>query len=264
MLFMIKKSEAYGIIGTMLFAILLFLLFWLVKLPFTQNSYNEPIYINLGNSNDGGGIEIPQEASNTTASANSQKAIHHIATNQENIMTQVNESPVSVPNTRQLKKKTIPNENQEKANAQKMVNQAFERAQAEKQKAEQQAISKAQKLGSIFGKDQGAGSGNTQGSGVQGNPLGTVGGSANCINASVAGRSPLYIPSPSYQSNDEGTVTVHVVVDREGIVTNAYIGNSTTTSQTLRNAALEAARKSKFSKGDHDAIGTIVYHFILR
>lgn len=264
MLFMIKKSEAYGIIGTMVFAILLFLLFWLVRLPFTENSYDEPIYINLGNSDNGGGVEIPQAAATATVSEKSQKVNPHI-TNEEHLMTQVDESPVSVPdNAKKDKKKPIPNENQQKANDQKLINQAFERAQAEKQKAEQEAISKAQKLGSIFGKDQGQGSGNTQGSGVQGNPLGTVGGSANGINASVAGRSPLYIPSPSYQSNDEGTVTVHVVVDRDGIVTNAYIGASTTTSQTLRSAALEAARKSKFSKGDHDAIGTIVYHFILR
>ncbi|MGC9151468.1 MAG: energy transducer TonB [Microbacter sp.] len=260
---MIKKSEAYGYIGTTLFAVLLFLLFWLVKLPFTQNSYNEPIYINLGNSTEGGGVELPQEAAAATASEKSQITPQH-AVNHENLMTQVDESPVSVPNQiKQTKKKPIPNENQEKVAAQKMINQAFQRAQAEKQKAEQEAINKAQKLGSLFGKDQGQGAGNTQGSGVQGNPLGTVGGNANGISASVAGRSPLYIPTPSYQSNDEGTVTVHVVVDREGSVTNAYIGASTTTSQSLRNAALEAAKKSKFSKGDHDAIGTIVYHFIL-
>jgi TonB family protein len=74
----------------------------------------------------------------------------------------------------------------------------------------------------------------------------------------------MYIPSPTYQSNDEGSITVHVVVDRDGNVSNAYIGTSTTTSETLRSAALEAARRSKFSKGTNDAIGTIVYHFVLK
>jgi TonB family protein len=260
-----RKSTRYGIIGTTVFAILVLLLFLLVKLPSMQNSFNEPVYINLGDAPDGVGVSEPSPAMSAPVKVKL-KATTAAPSSHENVETQIANSPVSMPDVKKTNKNSVvKQENIDKKKAQKLTDEAFQRTQQAKKAAEQQdIINRAQKLGSIFGKDQGAGSGNTQGSGVQGNPLGTVGGSANGINASVAGRSSLYIPSPTYQSNDEGTVTVHVVVDRDGSVSNAYIGASTTTSEILRNAALEAARKSKFSKGNNDAIGTIVYHFVLK
>lgn len=257
-----KKSKFYGIIGTTVFAIVVFLLFLLVKLPFTQSSYSEPIYINLGDANDGVGVSVPSPAMSAIPTK-SEKQTSLVSTHQ-NVLTQVENSPVSMPETKKKKIKTeiSQKENIEKKNDQKLAEEAFQKAKLAKQESEKQAINRARKLGSVFGTDQGHGGGSGQGDAVQGNPLGVIGG--NGVSVSVSGRSPLYIPSPSYQSNDEGVVTVHVMVDQNGNVSNAYIGASTTTNQTLRNAALEAARKSKFSKGNHDAIGTIIYHFILK
>lgn len=261
-----RKSTLYGIIGTTVFAILVLLLFLLVTLPSLQNPYNEPIYVNLGDAPDGVGVSVPSPAmtapmevkAKPVSSASQQPSSH------ENVLTQLKKSPVSMSETKKIIKNSIAQkENIDKKKDQKLIDEAFQRAaQAKKNAEHQDAINKAQKLGSVFGANHGIGSGNGQGDHVQGNPLGVVGGRG--VNASVSGRSSMYLPSPAYQSNDEGTITVHVVVDRDGNVSNAYIGASTTTSESLRRAALEAARKSRFSKGETDAVGTIVYHFVLK
>ncbi len=259
-----RKSTRYGIIGTTVFAILVLLLFLLVKLPSMQNSFNEPVYINLGDAPDGVGVSVPSPAMSAPVEVKSKATAAASPSLHENVETQIANSPVSMPDSKKTNKNSVvKQENINKKKDQKLIDEAFQRAQQAKKSAEQQGIiNRAQKLGSVFGANHGNGSGNGQGDHVQGNPLGVIGG--NGVNVSVSGRSPMYIPSPVYQSNDEGTVTVHVVVNRDGNVSNAYIGVSTTTSETLRDAALQAARKSKFSKGDHDAIGTIVYHFVLK
>jgi TonB family protein len=259
-----RKSTRYGIIGTIVFAILVLLLFLLVKLPSIQNPFNEPIYINLGDAPDGGGISVPSPALSASVEVKSKAKVSSSASSDENVETQIANSPVSMSDKKKAtKKNAIKSESINKNKNQQLIDKAFQRTLQVKKTAEhQQDINKAQKLGSIFGTNYGKGGGNGQGNHVQGNPLGVIGG--NGINVSVSGRSSMYIPSPAYQSNDEGSITVHVVVDRDGNVSNAYIGASTTTSETLRSAALEAARKSKFSKGTNDAIGTIVYHFVLK
>jgi TonB family protein len=259
-----RKSTQYGIIGTIAFAILVLLLFLLVKLPSTQSPFNEPIFINLGDTPDGAGVSIPLPALSTPGKIKSKLEVSSSSSSHENVETQITNSPVSMPDQKKAtKKNAIKTGNIDTKKSQKFIDEAFQRTQQAKKAAEhQQDINKAQKLGSVFGTNFGKGGGNSQGNHVQGNPLGVIGG--NGINVSVSGRSSMYIPSPTYQSNDEGSITVHVVVDRDGNVSNAYIGTSTTTSETLRSAALEAARRSKFSKGTNDAIGTIVYHFVLK
>jgi len=259
-----RKSTRYGIIGTTVFAILVLLLFLLVKLPSMQNPFNEPVYINLGDTPDGVGVSVPSPKMSTPMEVKSKANATASPSLHENVETQIANSPVSMPDSKKINKNSVvKQENIDKKKDQKLIDEAFQRAQQAKKTAEQQdIINRAQKLGTVFGANHGNGAGNGQGDHVQGNPLGVIGG--NGVNVSVSGRSPMYIPSPAYQSNDEGTVTVHVVVNRDGNVSNAYIGASTTTSETLRDAALQAARKSKFSKGDHDAIGTIVYHFVLK
>ena len=260
-----RKSTRYGIIGTTVFAILVLLLFLLVKIPSIQNSFNEPVYINLGDAPDGVGVAVPSPATSAPMVVKSKAIASSSPASHENVETQIANSPVSMPDVKKTRKNSVvKQESIDKKKDQKLIDEAFQRAQQAKKTAEQQQsiINRAQKLGSVFGEDHGKGFGNGQGDHVQGNPLGVIGG--NGVNVSVSGRSPMYIPSPAYLSNNEGTVTVHVVVDRDGSVSNAYIGASTTTDETLRNAALLAAKKSKFSKGDHDAIGTIIYHFILK
>ncbi|MCG8700619.1 MAG: TonB family protein [Bacteroidales bacterium] len=119
--------------------------------------------------------------------------------------------------------------------------------------------------------------GNATGSGNMGNPTGDE----NAINrnegisegtgisASLAGRSPVALPKPSFNVQEEGKVVVEVKVDRDGNVIEANPGakGSTTWNSALLAAAKRAALRSKFtSKSDapfHQK-GTITYVFKLR
>lgn len=82
------------------------------------------------------------------------------------------------------------------------------------------------------------------------------------ISASVGSRSVVSLPKPQYSdTTSEGTVVVVVVVNSEGSVISAVVSSSNT-SANLRNSALAAARKARFSKSDNNAEkGTITYRF---
>lgn len=74
--------------------------------------------------------------------------------------------------------------------------------------------------------------------------------------------------TPVYNKQAEGKVVVNVVVDPSGNVVRASInaGLSNTTNQGLRNAALAAAKKTKFNEieGVDNETGTITYIFRLK
>ena len=108
------------------------------------------------------------------------------------------------------------------------------------------------------------GSGSTTGNTSQGNPLGSgsSGGNSWSLNGrSLSGR----LVQPSYNSNEEGRITVNIRVDANGNVTSASVGSPTNISSTeLRNAAISAAKATKFTSGNGVAAGTITYNFRLR
>ena len=275
-----RKSKIYGIVGTTIFAVLVILLLLFVNIISLQDIHSEPVIINFGDSEDGVGLAVPTPATTpatvipTKAASSKQKA-----QSDENLASQLDESPVT---TVEKKKPTVVKQqtpkqledNRKKIQDDLLKQQAKAKAAADAAIATQQAqaADKARKMGSVFGSNHGAGSGDGQsGSGVKGNPLGkiggtgsgTAGGTGNGI-ATISGRTGR-AESAVYNSNDEGTVTVNVTVDKDGQVSKAYIGSPTnTTSPELREAALVAARKSKFSTGANDAIGIIIYHFKLR
>lgn len=259
-----RKSKIYGIVGTTIFAVLMLLLFLFVRIESMQDSYNEPIVVNLGDSEDGVGAAVPNPAP-PTAPLPVQPASHKekAQPQNENLATQADESPITAV---EKKKPTVtkPTAHQLEENRRKIQNDLLQQEQAKEEAVKQAQIAdKARKMGSVFGSNHGTGSGDGQsGSGIKGNPLGKVGGTG--VSVSVAGRTVTLTPSPAYNSNDEGKVTVNVTVDKDGNVTRAYIGSATTTSETLRDAAIQAARRSKFSTGTNEAIGTITYRFILK
>ncbi len=57
---------------------------------------------------------------------------------------------------------------------------------------------------------------------------------------------------------------VSIQVSASGSVISASVTSSTTSSAALKNAALAAAKQSRFSEGDHTESGTITYRFKLR
>ena len=76
----------------------------------------------------------------------------------------------------------------------------------------------------------------------------------------------LQIPEMN-KIQEEGRVVVTITVDPKGNVIDTRVNNRTnTTNLQLRNAALEAARKTKFNAigGDNNQTGSITYYFKLK
>ena len=75
------------------------------------------------------------------------------------------------------------------------------------------------------------------------------------------------LPRPVYNIQEEGRVVVTITVDPEGKVVDTRINNRTnTTNLQLRQAAVEAARRTKFNAigGENNQTGTITYYFKLK
>ncbi|MBO4691009.1 MAG: energy transducer TonB [Paludibacteraceae bacterium] len=119
---------------------------------------------------------------------------------------------------------------------------------------EEAAIEKARTMGSLFGKsDKNYKSAN-------GNPMGR--GSLGSANWSLPGRGLRgSLPLPSNNFTQEGRVIVEIHVNAAGQVTLAAIKGGTVLDKKTQELALEAARKAKFTEGDHEQIGTITYNF---
>ena len=106
--------------------------------------------------------------------------------------------------------------------------------------------------------------GSTEGNSTQGKPSGSVGYGTWAL----GGRDMVgELPRPAYNIQEEGRVVVTITVDPDGNVIETRINNRTnTTNLQLRNAAIEAARRTKFNKsGDaNNQTGTITYYFKLK
>lgn len=111
--------------------------------------------------------------------------------------------------------------------------------------------------------NQGAVEGAPEGS-HEGTGIGADGNSFDLTGRSIVGQ----LPKPAYNVNKGGRVIVEITVDTDGKVVNAQYrpGGSTTNESELINAALRAARQSRFSRieGEGLQMGTITYNFKLQ
>lgn len=142
-----------------------------------------------------------------------------------------------------------------------------------RQEAEQRGKINQQMEG-LFGQGSGSGSrGNTQGTGTQGVPTGNASyGATSGVGGwgsfALGGRSlgSGGLIKPNYSVDDYGTVVVDILVDSKGNVVEATVGKGTnTTSSTLKEEALRAARRTKFNEVSSviNQRGTITYRFNL-
>ena len=106
--------------------------------------------------------------------------------------------------------------------------------------------------------------GSTEGNSTEGKATGTGGWGTWDLN----GRDIGDFVRPAYNGiQEEGRVVVTITVDPDGKVIDTRINNRTnTTNLQLRNAALEAARRTTFNAigGNNNQTGTITYYFKLR
>jgi TonB family protein len=71
------------------------------------------------------------------------------------------------------------------------------------------------------------------------------------------------LPQPLNTFRQEGKVVVQIRVNAAGQVVSATIKGGDVSDKQTQQLALDAARKAKFTEGEHDQIGTITYIFKL-
>ena len=256
-----KKSNIYGIIGSTVSCIILFLLLWLVVMPTIAPTppEDEGIMVSFGDNIDGSGMtETPAEQPSpaVTPPAPTVKPV------KQDFVTQTDNSLVIAEQKKKDKdrkeKEAIENQRIEAAN------RAATEAAADKKRKEQLAIDKANAMNGMFGNNNSSGSGTGSGDTRQGNPVGkgNSGGNSWSLNGrSLTGR----LVSPNYNRDVEGKITVNIRVDENGNVVSATIGSPTTISDAeTRNAATSAARNTRFTAGKGVSGGSITYNFNLK
>lgn len=167
---------------------------------------------------------------------------------------------------------------QEEADRKRRQEEADRRAreEAERKAREAEAARKAEadrmknQIGGLFG--SGGGKGNTGKAGNQGDPDGDpnadrlegISTGNGRVGGGLGGRGVLAAPSVQENSQKQGTVVVEVCVGSDGNIVSANYTQrgSTTTDSQLVNAAVQNAKRWKFSKGEVDKqCGTITYNF---
>ena len=258
------KSDLYGIIGSAIITGLLILLLFLIMLPGAKKIDDEGIMVSFGNTMEGAGMNEQQQATPnpkpvpTPTPPTPKPTTPTTKPVVKDLMTQDNNSVAIAEQKRKEKQEKLERDAVEKKRQEDL------RVANEKKQKEQDAINKANAMDGMFGNSNSTGSGNTSGNTNLGNPLGSgsSGGNSWSLNGrSLNGR----LVSPNYDRDVEGKVTVNIRVDANGNVTNASIGSPTTISdQTTRNAAVSAAKSTRFSAGNGVATGSITYNFNLR
>ena len=255
---MTKKQERHikATVGTILFLLLVFLLLWFLRLYAVQPEQEEGIEVAFGEVQEAGGYMAEQSEAVPMPSPEAATPVQPSQPAEEEHLT--TEDPEALALAEAKKKR----EAEEKARLE-AERKAREAAEAERKAKEAEAIAKANQFGSLFGQSGNTtGSGDSQGGGQKGNPVGH--GSSGGNNWSLGGRSLKgTLPEPSNNFKQEGKVVVQIRVNPAGQVINATITGGDVSDKQTQQLALEAAKKAKFSEGEHDQIGTITYIFKL-
>lgn len=284
-------------------AIILLLAFVTLKIADNQEDEESGVSVLLGYAADSSGENkesLPEESepieenfeeteAEQTISETAEETVEE--TDVEPSITQQAEETIAIQDTTEEKQKSeedfLKEEERLRLEEETRIREAEEEG---KRKAEEEARRKAEeeeakrkaaaaiaqnKISGAFGKtnsNKQENSGNTKDDGNQGTAngnavSGTISGNGGIgTDAVVGSRSVLHLEKPAYNDHtSEGTIVVAIVVNKAGTVTSASIRRSFTTSTVLRNAAIEAAKKSKFSPGNNETeAGTITYRFKLR
>ena len=255
---MTKKQERHIVatIGTIVFMLLVFLLLWFIRLFAVLPEQEEGVEVAFGELAEAGGYQDEQSEAVPMPSPQEVSPVLPSEPAVEELVT--TEDPEALALEAAKKKREA--EERQRLEAERKAREA---AEAERKAREAEAISKANAMGSLFGQTGNtSGSGNSQGSGQKGNPVGH--GSSGGNNWSLNGRSLKgTLPQPSNDFKQEGKVVVQIRVNAAGQVVSASVSGGDVSDKQTQQIALEAARKAKFTEGDHDQIGTITYIFKL-
>lgn len=264
-----RQSQKYGIIGTIIFLILLFLLLWFVYIAPIEEPQEDIVEIELSDViEDAGGFKTYNPSPETTP----QPAVAEPVPNQpvkseapaEPVITQEDEEALAM--LKQKEKEERERKERERLEAERLAAEkaAAEKAAAEKAAAEQAAKDKANAL--MGGAFKGAGQG-----GTGGQTIGGSGGGDNPIKNGMSGGNGWtakgrtlkgQIPKPAISDFPEGKVVVTFRIDASGKVSSPRVAQGTTISEkAVQNACLNAAKQATFTGGIDEVEGTITFNF---
>lgn len=246
-----KKSELYASVGTVVVCGIVLAILLLYGFSISKKDIDEGLMVSFGEEIEGFGqselVAPPTAVAPVVPPVSTPK--------NEDLMTQDDESVVLAAKEKEKKRK----EEERQRLLEEQRRQEQQRIAAENQRK----IDQAKAAAGAFGKSPGTGSGNTTGDAMQGNPAGS--GSSGGHSWSLAGRSLNGgLPKPAYNGDQEGRIIVNIRVDRAGNVTDVSIASgSNISNKELRDASLQAAKRTKFTAGSDVAMGTITYQFRL-
>lgn len=247
-----------GLIGTVIFHLLLFLsfLFMALHTPLPLPG-EEGVEVSLGNSETGNGLIQPENLEPI------EKPVPQVIENtepEEIVQQDIEETPAIVKEKKEItkpEKKVVEEKPIEKVKEEPKVNpNALYTPNKNSNKT-----SGSQGNGDTQG-DQGKPTGSAEST----NPDGTSG-AGNGVSFDLQGRGSVNLPKPSYDSKEQGKVVVTIWVNAEGRVVRVIEGTkgTTVTDQRLLAVAKEAALRAAFTpdpKATDLQKGTITYIFI--
>lgn len=250
------KKHIIASVGTALFMLLVFLLLWFIYMTAVVPEEEEGVEVAFGEVSEAGGYMAEQSEAVPMPTPVPATPVQPSSPAEEEMLTAEEQEALALA---EAKKKR---EAEEKARLE-AERKAREAAEAERKAKEAEAVAKANAFGSLFGQSGNtAGSGDSQGSGQKGNPIGH--GSSGGNSWSLSGRGIKgTLPQPSNTFKQEGKVIVQIRVNAAGQVVSATVKGGDVSDKQTQQLALDAARKAKFTEGEHDQIGTITYIFKL-
>ena len=256
-----RSGKLWGGVAVTAYVGLLVLCFMVIGFSFRQPTVDEGIMIDFGTGESGWGeVDTPlADQAAESLPANSESG-------QEELLTQEHEEAPVVTTTTDRPQRRNDRPQTRPTTRPIQTPQPTERPRV----ADQNSLFPGRTVGSTSSSE-----GETTGAGNQGDPTGSPGGNregggvGNSGSAQLSGRNLIgSLPLPTYRGNDVGKVVVSITVDKQGNVVSASFNpvGSTTQNAQLREEAIKAARKAKFTLSDSNDMqsGTITYNFKLR
>lgn len=248
MSYYIDSNKRWGIIGTVVFHIALFLILFMINLkpPYPPRPVIG-LEVNLGYSNQGMGNIQPKNV----AAEQSQQSKPKTQQSDDNIVNQDIEESINLSD-----KKTNTKVEPDPKEIEKPVDKKFIFTNKPDSK-EGGSEGKTDKAG-----DQG------QSNGIPNSDNYVGGGGDGDVSYNLSGRNKKTLPKPINNSEEQGTVVVKIWVNRDGKVTNArvQVKGTTTSNSNLQNIAIKAALKAVFNSDPNAPevqTGTITYVYVI-
>jgi len=288
-----KRSKLIGLSATLLVHVLLAVLLWLTyfgkSIPLDEES---GILVMVGVDAQGGGNQMQQSAVTDLHPEPAPQPVKPAPTPQptpppapapkakaEPLLAQDDpEAPaIAAEQEKALKKKQADEARQKAEQARQQEELRKQQAEEAKRKAAEEAAARKaaeeaakrqainNQMAGLFNQNGTSGNEGLQGSPEGNSSTGAASGSPGYGDFDLGGRGMVgSLPKPSFNSNLSGKIVIYINVDAAGVVTSAVIGKGTTISDPgLRNAALTAAKKARFTRksGTSQTPGTITYYF---